>query len=214
VLRRSSFLVAAAAVVVALVPGTASATPQQAAVDNYQGTQYFGTTQVLLSDGRTADISVMEDRSPRSGLRAFLSVSTFRETPCQWGPGICPTDFGSGFAELSKGQLDFDRSLGGASVTDIPVTIVTYGYGPGGFTQVAETVSVSVVLTGTGRASHTASHSTECPMGGECQSIRVEASRAAIAQVIVGTATASGEGSLFRGHSVDAAAPKVDYSGN
>jgi hypothetical protein len=51
-------------------------------------------------------------------------------------------------------------------------------------------------------------------MGGECQSIRVEASRAAVAEVTFGGDTVSGEGSLFRGHSINAAAPKVVYDGS
>ena len=211
---RRALAVAFAAASLALIPATASATPEQAPVDNYMSTQYFGTTTVLLSDGRTANISVMEDRSPGSDTRAFLSVSTYRETPCQWGPGICPSDYGSGYAQLSDDQIDFDRSLGGASVTDVPVTIVTYVVGPNGYTQVEETVTISVVLTGTGPVSRDAYRSTECPMGGECQSIRVEASRAAVAEVTFGGDTVSGEGSLFRGHSINAAAPKVVYDGN
>jgi hypothetical protein len=75
-------------------------------------------------------------------------------------------------------------------------------------------VTISVVLTGTGPVSRDAYRSNECPMGGECQSIRVEASRAAVAEVTFGGDTVSGEGSLFRGHSINAAAPKVVYDGS
>jgi hypothetical protein len=213
-LLRRALAVAFAAASLALVPATASATPEQAPVENYMSTQYFGTATVHLSDGRTANVSLMEDRSPHSDVRAFLSLSTYRETPCQWGPGICTSGYGSGYAQLSNDQIDVDRSLGSASVTDVPVTIVTYVVGPNLYTPVEETVTISVVLTGTGPVSRDAYRSNECPMGGECQSIRVEASRAAVAEVTFGGDTVSGEGSLFRGHSINAAAPKVVYDGS
>ena len=134
-------------------------------------TQYFGTATVHLSDDRMANVSVMEDRSAGSDVRAFLSLSMYRETPCQWGSGICTSGYGSGYAQLSNEQIDFDRSLGRASVTDVPYldTIVTYVVGPNGYTQVEETVTISVVLTGTGPVSRDAYRSNECPMGGECQ---------------------------------------------
>jgi hypothetical protein len=38
--------------------------------------------------------------------------------------------------------------------------------------------------------------------------------RAAVSEVTLGDQTATGEGSLFRGHSIDAAAPKLDHAGN
>jgi hypothetical protein len=213
-LLRRALAVAFAAASLALVPATASATPEQAPVDNYMSTQYFGTATVHLSDGRTANVSLMEDRSTGGETRASLSVRTYREVPCTWGPGTCQTDFGGAFVPLTDEQVDVDRSLGGASVADVPVTIVTYVVGSNGYTPVEETVTISVVLTGTGPVSRDAYRSNECPMGGECQSIRVEASRAAVAEVTFGGDTVSGEGSLFRGHSINAAAPKVVYDGS
>ena len=94
----------------------------------------------------------------------------------------------------------------------MPVTLE--GFGPEGCTPVEEQVTISVVLTGTGPVSRDAYRSTECPMGGECQSVRVEASRTAVSEVTFGSGTVSGAGSLFRGHSVDAAAPTFDYDGS
>ena len=205
---RRALAVAFAAASLALVPATASATPEQAPVENYMFTQYNGTATVVLSDGRIAEISVMEDRSTGGEVRASLSVRTYRDVPCAWGPGTGQTDFGGAFVPLADEQVDIDRSLGGASVTGVPVTIVTYGFGPNGYTMVEETVTISVVLTGTGPVSRDSYRSTECPMGGECQNIRVEASRAAVSEVTFGDETRSGEGRLFRGHSVNAAAPK------
>jgi hypothetical protein len=207
-LLRRALAVAFAAASLALVPATASATPEQAPVENYMFTQYSGTAKVVLSDGRTAEISLMEDRSTGGETRASLYVRTYREVPCTWGAGTCQTDFGGGFVSLTDEQVDIDPSLGGASVAGVPVTVVTYGYGPNGYTQVAETVTISVVLAGTGPVSRDSYRSNECPMGGECQNIRVEASRTAASEVTFGGETVSGEGRLFRGHSINAAAPK------
>jgi hypothetical protein len=214
-LLRRALSVAFAAASLALIPATASATPEPAPVENYMFTQYYGTAEAVLADGRTVEISLMEDRSTGPEVRAFLSVLTYREAPCQWGPGTCQTDFASGSVQLSAEQVDFEPSLRGASVTDVPVTIVRYAFGPNGYTQVEEHVTISVVLTGTGSVTRDAYHGTMCGDGSrECQSIRVESARVAVSEVTFGGETVSGEGRLFRGHSVDAAAPKFDYAEN
>jgi hypothetical protein len=210
-LLRRALSVAFAAASLALIPATASATPEPAPVENYMFTQYYGTAEAVLADGRTVEVSLMEDRSTGPEVRAFLSVQTFREVPCPWG--TCQSDFASGFVQLSDEQVDFQRSLGGASVTDVPVTIVRYVFGPNGYTQVEEHVTISAVITGTGPVTRDAYRGEMCGDGSrECQSIRVESARAAISEITFGEETVSGEGRLFRGHSVDAAAPKFDYA--
>ena len=176
--------------------------------------QYAGTAQVALPGERIAEIFLMETRSTRPDVRASLYVSTHRQAPCLWGSGICSTDHASGFVSLSDEQVDFDRSLGGASVTDVPVTLVSYVIGTEGYREVEEHVTISVALSGSGPVSRSADHEIECPMGGECQSIRVEASRAAVAEATLGDDEVSGAGRLFRGHSVNAAAPKLVHDGS
>lgn len=205
--------VAVAAAGLALVPAAASATPEQAPVENYMSTQYYGTATVAMSGDRTAEISLMEDRSTGPEARASLYVSMHREAPCPWGSGVCSTDRALAFVSLRDEQVEFDRNLGRAAVTDLPVEIVRYGGWPT-YTPTVEHVTISVVLTGTGPVSRDADHATECPMGGECQSIRVEASRAAVSTVTFGDESGSGVGRLFRGHSVNAAAPKFYDGGN
>jgi len=50
-------------------------------------------------------------------------------------------------------------------------------------------------------------------VGDVCQNIRVEASRAALSEVTFGEETVRGDGELFRGVSINAAAPKIEYDG-
>jgi hypothetical protein len=184
-------------------------------VESYSGTSYHASTQAVLSDGRTVQISLGETRSAGQDARGSLYMTTSRQTSCPWGS--CQTDFAAASVELSVDQVDFDGGLRGASVTDVPVTLVRHVYDPTTYThtQVEENLSLSVVFTGTGPVSRSASHGTMCGDGSrECQSIRVEASRAAVSEVTFGDETVTGEGSLFRGHSVDAAAPKFVYDGS
>lgn len=212
---RRALAVAFAAASLALLPATASATPEPAPVETYSGTSFSAFTQVGLSDGRTVQISLSEGRSAGQDSRAFLYVTTFRESSCPWGP--CQTEFASTSVELSVGQLGFDGGLSGVSITDVPVTFVRYVFDPAtyAYSPVEETVSLSVVLTGTGPVSRSASHGPACGDGSrECQAIRVEASRAAVSEITFGTETVTGEGSLSRGHSVDAAAPKFVDDGS
>lgn len=210
---RRALAVAVAATTVALIPATASATPEPAPVENYIGSGFYASAQAVLSDGRTLQVSLGENQSAGQEVRSHLYLTTSRQISCPWGP--CQTDFIATFVELSDEQVDFAGSLGSASVTDVPLTLVREAYGPEGYIQIEEHVTISVVLTGTGPVSRSASHQTMCGDGSrECQSIRVDASRAAVAEITFGDETVTGEGSLFRGQTVDAAAPKFDYDGS
>ena len=212
---RRALAVAFAAASLALVPATASATPEPAPVENYSGTSFYASTQAVLSDGRTVQISLGENRSAGRDARASLYVTTSRQSSCPWGP--CQTDFAGTSVELSADQLDFDGGLGGVSVTDVPLTFVRYVFDPSTYThtRIEENLSLSVVLTGTGPVSRSATHGPVCGDGSrECEAIRVEASRAAVSEITFGGETVTGEGSLFRGHWVDAAAPKFVYDGS
>ena len=62
-LRRSLPVAAVTAAAFALVPGSASATPAQAAVEHYFSSGYYATADFTLPDGRTASASLAENRS-------------------------------------------------------------------------------------------------------------------------------------------------------
>lgn len=116
---------------------------------------------------------------------------------------------------LSPEQVGFSGSLGGASVTGVPVTLVRSEYGPDGWTRIEETLTLSVVLTGTGPVSRDAYKGEMCGDGSrECQSIRVTASRVAVSEITFGDETVTGEGALFHGRFIDAAAPKFEDLGS
>lgn len=209
---RRAFAVAFAAATLALVPATASATPAQAPVESYSGSAYYASTRAVLSDGRTVQISLGESRSAGRAPSAHLYVTTSRQSTCPWG--TCQTQFAAAFVALSPEQVDFSGSLGGASVIGVPVALVHSAYGPDGWERIEETVTISVVLTGTGPVSRDAYKGEMCGDGSrECQSVRVDASRAATAEITFGDETVNGDGTLFHGRFVDAAAPKVQDAG-
>jgi hypothetical protein len=214
-LLRRALPAALAAAAFVLIPSTASATPEPAPVENYMFTGYYGEAEAVLADGRTVQVSLGESRGTGPEVSAQLYVNTFRKRPCTWGPGICQTDLAGGPVEVTAEQVNFSRSLGSASVTDVPVTFMHRTWGPNGPTTVEEHVAISVVLTGTGPVTRDAYRGEMCGDGSrECQSIRVEASRAAVSEITFGEEAVTGEGRLFRGHSIDAAAPKFDYADN
>ena len=125
------------------------------------------------------------------------------------------TAFVAASVALSPEQVDFSGSLGGASVSGIPVTLVSSGYGPDGWTTVEEAVTISVVLTGTVPMSRDAYKGEMCGDGSrECQSIRVDASRAAVSEITFGDDSVTGEGTLSHGRFIDAAAPKFEDLGS
>jgi len=75
------------------------------------------------------------------------------------------------------------------------------------------TLTVSLSFTGVGPIDRTATHITMCSDGDrECQSVRVEAHRDAVAQLVLGDQTGeTTAGRLFFGRHVDAAAPKYQF---
>ena len=215
---RRSLSVAFAAAGLALVPGTASATPAQAPVETFVIPQYHAASSTaLLPDGRTLFVSLTEDRSG-SDVRATLTVGTYREVsyPCpEWiqqpGPCTVQMDHQSGHVELGEDQYDIDRTLGGASVTEVEVPfVVGYDYGAGFPTAIEENRSVSVVFTGTGLVTRGAEHGGSCLLDEGCQAVTVDSSRAVLAEISYDREPLSGAGSLVRGHAVYAASPKFD----
>jgi hypothetical protein len=77
------------------------------------------------------------------------------------------------------------------------------------------TLTVSLAFTGTGPIDRSANHYTMCGDGDRiCQAIRVEAHRAAAAQLVIGDQSGdTTDGDLFFGRFIDAAAPKFVYDG-
>jgi hypothetical protein len=213
VLRRSLAVAALAAATVVLVPGTASATPEPAPVENIFSASYGANTEVVLPDGRHAQVYLGEYRgASEDGWRGQLSVSLWSETPC-WGGRTCQTGRVSGYTQLTDDQADFGRNLDSASATGIPVTIGSWLYTPGvGMTRTEEQLTVSVEFTGTGQVERDTYRGDMCGDGGrECQSIRVDSHRGATATVSVDDQVATGEGSLSYTQGVDAAAPKYEF---
>jgi hypothetical protein len=165
---------------------------------------YHATAEAVLPDGRLARVSLGEHRgASQDGWRGYLGLDVRRDAN-SWQAA-------SGFAQLTDDQVEFSRNLGGASATDIPVTLVTYGWGSTGPTQTTEDVIVSVVFTGTGDVTRDTYRGDLCGDGGrECQSVRVDAHRDATGQLLVDGVTGTGVGTLSYGHGVDVAAPKYE----
>jgi hypothetical protein len=201
-LLRRALPVAVAAAAFVLVPTTASATPAQAPVENMFSAGYYATAEMVLSDGRLASVSLSEYRgASQDGWHGSLGLSVRRDAN-SWQAA-------SGYAQVTDEQVDFRRNLGGASAIDIPVTLVTYGWGPTGPTQTKEDVIVSVVFTGTGDVTRETYRGDMCGDGGRtCQSVRVGAHREATGELLVDGLTGTGVGSLSYGQGVDVAAPK------
>jgi hypothetical protein len=215
VLRRSLPLAALAAAVFALVPGTASATPEQAPVENIFSASYMADVEVVLPDGRHANVTLGEYRgASQDGWSGSLSLRVWSESPC-YGGYTCQTGMTSAYTGLTEDQVDFRRSLAAASATDIPVTLERWSWTPGsGMTRTEEHVTVSVQFTGDGPVERDTYRGDTCGDGGrECQSIRVSAHRAASASVSLGDQLVVGKGSISYGHGVDAAAPKYEEEG-
>lgn len=214
-LRRSLPVVAAAAAALAFTTGTASAAP--APVDHFAYAGYFATVDAHLLDGRTVTATLTqyygENQSVSSG---FLGI--YVQPPCgvaSTGRQCAPWAIGS--TALSGDQVEFDRGLRGASVTDIPLTLTTpehyvWNTGmPGGpspdgmppmpgeptgpvlVPEKIEAVTVSFDFTGTGAISRDAQHTLADYCGGDstgCQSTGVTARRTA--DVVGALAWASG----------------------
>jgi hypothetical protein len=214
-LRRALPVLSAAAAALVLVPGSASATPAPAPVENTFGGGYSADVRVVLSDGRHATAWLGEFGGPRQyepDRELYLTV--WSEYTC-YEVYTCQGPQASGLATLTAEQLDFSRDLRGASVTDVPVTLQSWSYDPtDGYTSTQESVTVSVVFTGTGEVSRTTEKGELCGDGSrECQSIRISASRGATGTVTLDGRTVSGEGSLSFVQGVDVAAPKFEDPG-
>ncbi|MPQ97373.1 hypothetical protein GB931_05425 [Modestobacter sp. I12A-02628] len=201
-LRRLSLAVLLAVGVV-LVPGSASAAPQPPpSADTY--TSYYGYASVALSDGRTAQVSLSRYRAGvRDPWRGFLYVVTTGACGSAW----CPLVTGS--LELTGDQVRVDRQLQSASVTGVALPLGA-AYLPGQPVGAPVTVTASLTFTGVGALTRDTYGGKVCGSGEPClHSLRVDASRAATAQLTLGTLTGSGDGALTRGWSLDVQRPIV-----
>jgi hypothetical protein len=200
--------VAAAAVV--LMPGTASATPAQAPVENIFSAGYNANVQVVLPDGRYVEAWMGQYRgSSADGWYREIALTVHRQQPC--GSFTCWTDYAFGLTTVNEDQLHFSRNLADVSLAEVPVTLESWTWDPElGGVSTSEEVAVSVQVSGTGPVDRDSYHSDMC-MDGErqCRSMRIDASRAATGAVTVDGGTATGSGLLTYGQGVDASAPKA-----
>jgi hypothetical protein len=210
-MSRRALPVAVAAAALVLVPSTASATPDHAPVDNLTGDTYAAHAAVRLSDGRQVHASLSESRySPREGWRAMVSLSIQPAGPC-WPTSACDSGTGYAFVEVDPRDLDIDRGLTGASVTDLDLTLQRWSFRED-FTvePVEEDVTVSLLFAASGDLVHDAYHGDWCGDGSQpCQGTRIDLSRDALAEVTVDGVSGSATGSVFHGRFVDAAIEKI-----
>jgi hypothetical protein len=205
--------VAVAAAALALIPSTASATPEPAPVENIFAAGYNANVEVLLPDGRHASAWIGEYRgASQYGWERELSLRVWSEYPC-YGTWTCRSGEASALVTLTDEQVDFSRDLGEASATDVDVTLRSWTWDPttGHYTSTEEPVTVSLLFTGIGDVNRSTDRGDLCGDGGrECQSIRMGADREAIGTVTLDEHIASGPGSLSYVQGVDAAAPKFE----
>lgn len=204
-MSRRALPVTVAAVALVLLPSPASAAPGQTP-ETRVGESFSAFTSVSLSDQRQVFASLSEVRNGPGGARqaaVSLAVSPGRfcwPTPCDEGTGYA-------FQEVDPEDLDVDRNLAGASVTELPVTLRRWTMTPGGgFEQVEEVVRLTLTFTGTGDVVRETTHPEVCGDGsGECRATQVNASREATADITVDDARGAGAGQLSSGRSVEAA---------
>lgn len=201
-LRRALPVVVAAAGVLTCLPTAAWATPEPAAVDNYNsGLHYTAMADTVpLADGRTASVFV-EWTPARAGepARGSIAVQSWREWDCgsQWGP--CQADRTLGLADLTTDEFTIDRGLHGATVeVQVPLDdpFLDWDGGMDGGAVVDReppvVLSVSATFTGTGTLATEQTHSTLCPPDDfACQSIRVYANRDASVDLSIDGVTGS-----------------------
>ena len=213
---RRALAVAFAGAALISVPGAASATPAPSPVENTFGGGYSADVRVVLPDGRHATAWLGEYGGPRQYewdrelyLTVWSEYTCYEVHTCQGAPA-------SGLATLTADQLAFSRDLDGVSAVDVPVTLQSWSRdATGGYSSTQESVTVSVVFTGTGEVSRTTDKGKLCGDGSrECQSLRVSASRSATGTVTLDRQTASGEGSLSFVQGLDVAAPKFEDPGS
>jgi hypothetical protein len=129
VLRRVLPVAAAAAVV--LVPSAAWATPAQAPVDTFKGSSYSGfANDIVLSNGwhAIANLGKGSDTTQRQGW-GFVSLEVWDPSHCVEDDGCyAPHQYWS--AQLTAGQVDFDRNLRTASVRNLTVELPDPTYVP------------------------------------------------------------------------------------
>lgn len=190
----------------ALLPGTAYAAPADpapAAAPATTWTSWYATADVPLTDGRTASVTL-------SRYRATLhdewqgSLSVWLKSACTgWS---CPAS-PSGYVTLDGDEVQFDRGLADASVTDVPVTLSTWAWAPtGGYTRTDSQVTVSAVFTGTGQLQRDTYHGDRCGAGDPCpNSLRRDVSRAATVAVTVDDVSGAGAGTMSAGWALDVA---------
>ena len=190
----------AAVAAFALAPGVASAAP----VQNSFQEGYTAQAEVVLPDGRRASVALSEyiggHREDAWG-ELYLEVACESSRTCLHG--------GSGMLDLTDAQVDFSRSLTRASATDLEITL--YGWDDRqSLDQVTHQVTVSVRFEGSGKVTGDASHGDLCwsTMGAACQSVIVDASRSATGTLTLDGQTATGSGSLARGHHLSVGAPR------
>jgi hypothetical protein len=204
-MSRRALPVAVAAAALVLVPSTASATPDDAP-ETRVGESSYAYAFVSLSDGRRVLASLSElHNGPGNARQAAVSLAVSSGRYC-WPTSLCDAGTGQAFLELDPKELDFDRNLAGASVTDLPVTLQrTTVTSTGTFTQVEEVVRVSLTFLGTGDVVRDTSHPEFCGDGsGECQSTQINFSREATADITIDDVSGSAAGQLHRGRFVEA----------
>lgn len=219
-LRRALSVFATAAAAVTLLPGTASATPPQAAVDSYHGTGFGAHFVGQLEDGRQVNAGIGGYRNDYSeGLQVGLGMYISPKEGCYASPQ-CEEGTGWISVPLTRDQYDFDRNLKQVDVPEMTVTLTRTQ--PGAtpwdpWVTIEKQVTISLHFEGIGPVNRRADHSTTCFGDGElvCQHVDVGAWRQALATVSIDDIEGTAPGQLDVGTYVDAAVPKYrDGSGN
>jgi hypothetical protein len=202
VLRRlvPAVLLAAACVVVPAT--TASASPvSSAGVDVRTETSYTAISEVGLPDGRTVQVALSRYRIDNGSWAGYLNVLI--PQPCNY-PDPCSSPL-SAYTDLSASRVRFDRDLGTASVTNIPITLQSGSWAPdGNYTQHETPAVVSATFTGTGTITHSVDHGNVCGSGDPCLfSGRITWTRQANVSVTFDGVTGTGTGVLYADRGID-----------
>jgi hypothetical protein len=203
VLRRA-LPVAVATAAFALVPATASAAPKSAPVEVTAFTSYQALANVQLPDGRRVQATVSKASAlDGAGWNSSLTLWVQPSPDCL-AVGDCDSGTGLGSVVLSDRQLRFDRTLRTVSVAEVTLDLHRQDYNAP--TSTEEPVTVALEFTGTGKTVRNAEHSTTCGAGGACQSLRIDAERAAKATLTVDGESGTATGSLHHNTSLDVGA--------
>jgi hypothetical protein len=144
----------------------------------------------------------VQDRTAPNGWTGLLTVALPRRCDATACP---PSDYGS--ADLAGDQVRFDPALGTASVHGVPLTVTRTDVGPdGSYVTSSRSVTVSLVLTGTGVVTADQTRGDVCGSGDPCTtSVRHDRSRAATVELTAGDVTGDGTGTLQADHGTDVA---------